>query len=319
MVRAIRGARSFVAASHVNPDGDALGSLAAIGLILRALGKEARVVTGEDVPEKYRPFFAPGLPEAIDPERASSIAKPEVFILLDTAVPERAGIFKDLLLAPGVRRLCIDHHLPGPDRLHDIELVVTEAPSTGNLVLALADALGVEVDAPMAQALWIAIATDTGWFRFANTTSWALRDAARLVAHGIDTEGLHDRIYESLGLARSRLLGEVLSASREELGGVLLWSAVSREQLVRHGLGAPDLEGFIDHLKSIRGPRYIALIAETEPGRHKVGLRARGDGDVERVARRFGGGGHAKAAGYRASGRVEDVVEALRGAVSGPL
>src|SRR5688572_31711264 len=95
IVRAIRGARTFVAASHVNPDGDALGSLAALGLILRALGKQARVVTGEDVPGKYRPFFAPGLLEALDPEGASSIAKPDVFILLDTAVPERAGIFKD--------------------------------------------------------------------------------------------------------------------------------------------------------------------------------------------------------------------------------
>jgi len=318
IVRAIRGARTFVAAAHVNPDGDALGSLAAMGHILRALGKEARVVIGEEVPEKYRPFFSAGLPEVLDKQGAARIAKPEVFILLDTAVPERAGIFKDLLLAPGVRRLCIDHHLPGSVRHHDLELAVPEAPSTGNLVLALADALDVVVDAPMARALWIAVATDTGWFRHSNTTRWALEDAARLVEHGIDTEGLHETLYESLTLARSRLLGAVLSEAREELGGDLLWSAVSREQLLRHGLGPPDLEGFIDYLKSIRGPRHVAFIAEIEPGRYKVSLRARGDADVERIARKFGGGGHAKAAGYRASGRLEDIVALLREAVSGP-
>ena len=151
------------------------------------------------------------------------------------------------------------------------------------------------------------------------TRRWALRDASRLVSHGIDLEGLHDRIYGSFTLPRSRLLGAVLSASREELGGDLLWSAVSREQLLGSGLGPQDLEGYIDHLKNIRGPRYIALIAETEPGRHKVSLRARGDADVERIARGFGGGGHAKAAGYRASGRLEEIVQALREAVSGPL
>src|SRR4029453_1294665 len=106
------------------------------------------------------------------------------------------GGFKGPYLAPGLRRLCIDHHVPGPVRHYDLELVVTEAPSTGNLVIALADALGVEIDAPMAQVPGVAGAPGRGWFRPSNTTSWALEDAARLVAHGIDTEGLHESLYE---------------------------------------------------------------------------------------------------------------------------
>ena len=192
-----------------------------------------------------------------------------------------------------------------------------EAPATGDLVILLLDRLGVTIDPPIARALWIAIATDTGWFRFTNTTPWALLDAARLAAVGVETERLHEEIYESYTPRRARLLGAVLSGIREDLGGALIWSALSREALAAEGGGMSDLDGVIDHMKAIRGAGVVALVVEVERGTHKVSLRSRGAADVERIARGFGGGGHVKAAGYRFQGSVNDVIAALRSAMEG--
>ncbi len=269
---AIREARSFVLTSHAGPDGDALGSAVALALGLRALGKSVRAVTAHDIPARYEALLPPGVIENVQPaDLAKANQEVDWFIVLDTSEPERIGGYREQFFAEGARRICIDHHRTHARDRYQHELVVAEAPATGSLVFALLDELDVELTPEIARALWLAIATDTGWFRFSNTGPWALLDAARLARVQVDVEAIYDRVYHDLSPTRARLVGHVLQRAR-----------------------------------------IIALIVELEPGSFKVSLRARGDAEVESVARSFGGGGHAKAAGCRFTGRLEDLIDQLR-------
>jgi phosphoesterase RecJ-like protein len=198
-------------------------------------------------------------------------------------------------------------------------LIVVEAPATGNLVGAVIDRLGVPLDRQLAELLWIAIATDTGWFRFPNTTAWALADASRLVRFGLDTERIYQRVYADYTVPRARALGAILGGIKAEFGGDFLWSCLSLEVQKAEGVGLQDLDGMMDTLKSIRGARLLALLVELEREKFKVSLRSAGNAEVSGIARRFGGGGHAKAAGCRMAGKLEDVVAALRSAVTEEL
>jgi phosphoesterase RecJ-like protein len=171
------------------------------------------------------------------------------------------------------------------------------------------------LEASLSVPLWIALATDTGWFRFANTSPWALSDASRLARHGIDVESLHQRICAELSPAQARVLGSVLSRVQVEWGGRFIWSVLPRAVYAAEGLGTSDLEGMIDSLKQVRGAEVIALITEVETERYKVSLRSTAQADVEACARHFGGGGHKKAAGFRFSGTSDRLLGELLGAM----
>jgi phosphoesterase RecJ-like protein len=178
-------------------------------------------------------------------------------------------------------------------------------------VLRLLDVLGVALDRSIATALFVAIATDTGWFRFSNTTPLVFRDAARLLETGIELEPLHRRIYQESRPERLILLGSVLAGIRMELEGKLAWSLLDRKAIERSGVALEEMDGFSEELKGIAGAELVALVVETSPGSFKVSLRSRGSLDANRIARDFNGGGHAKAAGFRASGDAAQVVRRI--------
>jgi len=314
MAACVARATRFFITSHVNPDGDSLGSQLALGLALRSMGKRVRIAGSQKPPDRFAPLLVPGILEIL--ADAGGLEPPEVTFLLDTNDPARAGPFRDFCMAPGRVRLCLDHHLPsGQGAEFDLSLVVPRAPATGSLVLALLDKLAVRLTDEMRRMLWVSIATDTGWFRFTNTTPWALRDAARLVETGVDTEKLHRQIYEEYTVPRARVLGSLLAGIHAELGGALVWGSISQRTLVAEGVTVADLDGMVDFLKGVKGAQVTALVVELDKDRHKVSLRACDSVDVERIARRFGGGGHVKAAGYRFSGPHEDLIAALLAAV----
>lgn len=306
----IDGADRFLVTAHSRPDGDALGSVFGLVLGLRALGKDARGVIAGGQPEHLASLLPGGVVETPEALARGCSEPTDVFIVLDTNEPERVGELQPLFYAAGARRICLDHHRTHVHGRHDHEVIVTEAPATGNLVLAFLDVLGVELTLDMAKALWIAIATDTGWFRFANTGPWALQDAARLSGLGVDVEAFYDRIYHNLSPARARLVGHAMREVHSECDGDFIWSYLSLAD--RSGTELVDLDGVVDYLKTIDGARYIALIVEVEANSFKISLRARGDAEVESIARSFNGGGHAKAAGCRFAGRLEEFVESLK-------
>lgn len=313
----VKGAESFTLLTHVNPDGDALGCQIALARGLEALGKRVQAPCAHEFPVKYRGLLPVEILDVRDD--SAGLVAGDVCFLLDTGDPSRAGPFEDFLVDSAHRRICLDHHpfqeSPFQESgVFDKRLVLPASPSTGNLVLGLLGRLEVELSPEIRRALWIALATDTGWFRFANTTSWALQDAARLLGDDLKVEELYQKLYADYTPERARVLGAVLSGVRSELDGKLVWSALGRRQYESEGLRVADLDGLVDFLKSVEGAEVIALIVEVEPGLHKVSLRAPGQASVAPIARHFGGGGHVKAAGYRASGRaLRDVVAALIG------
>ena len=177
--------------------------------------------------------------------------------------------------------------------------------------MRLLDVLGAEIDRAAAEALFVAIATDTGWFRFSNTTPLALGDAARLLGKGLDVEGLHRRVYEGFRPERIVLLGKVFAELRMELGGRFAWSLVDQTALARSGIPYEELDGFSEELKKVGGVEAVALLVEIAPRAYKCSLRAKGQVEVNKIAARFGGGGHVKAAGFRISGGGDEVARAL--------
>jgi phosphoesterase RecJ-like protein len=170
----------------------------------------------------------------------------------------------------------------------------------------------VTVEDNIARALWLALATDTGWFRFSNAGRLAFQCAERLLEGGLDPEELYGFIYGSRSGQKTRLWGRVLLEHQLALDGRLVWSVISRETLAEAGAVREDLDGAIDLLKGVKGAHAAALLSQLDDGSFKVSLRSVESIDVERVARELGGGGHAKAAGYSATGTAQEILDTLK-------
>ena len=313
MAEILRQAQSVLIATHVGPDGDAIGSSVGLALGLKSLGKEARVFSGSSVDGRFEGIIAAGSVETVDEEGASCLAGQfDVCVLLDTSEPARAGVLEGGIFAPGQKRICIDHHLLSGEYSFDSHLAVESSPATACLVLWLLDELEVTVEDNIARALWLALATDTGWFRFSNAGRLAFQCAERLLEGGLDPEELYGFIYGSRSGQKTRLWGRVLLEHQLALDGRLVWSVISRETLAEAGAVREDLDGAIDLLKGVKGAHAAALLSQLDDGSFKVSLRSVESIDVERVARELGGGGHAKAAGYSATGTAQEILDTLK-------
>ena len=313
----LRSASKILIATHVSPDGDAIGSSTALALGLRKLGKEARVFSSSDVEQRFAGIIPAGMVELVDEAGAAELqGQFDLCVLLDTSEISRAGVLGPVIFAEGQKRICIDHHLLSGEYSYDAHLVLAAAPATACLVLSLLEEMGINLEADIARALWLALATDTGWFRFANAGRIAFQCAERLLETGLDTEDLYGLIYGSRSPEKTRLWGRVLDDHKLELEGRLVWSAVSMETMEELGTVREDLDGAIDILKGVRGAHVAALVSQLSAEVFKVSLRSVEQVDVEEIARGFGGGGHAKAAGYTASGPLDGVIDGLREVIS---
>jgi bifunctional oligoribonuclease and PAP phosphatase NrnA len=206
-----------------------------------------------------------------------------------------------------VPRLVIDHHITTDEPAGDIMVSDTTACATGELVFDFASVLGLELSEPIATALYCAILTDTGGFRFSNTTPRAHAIAGQLLAAGVDPEEMYRRIYASVSPGRLALLRDALSTLEVDRDYGIAWISVPADALDRYDVSSEDLEGIVEHPRSISGTRLALFFRDLGYGKVKVSFRSTGDVDVNRFARTFGGGGHAKAAGALIPGTMEDV------------
>jgi len=298
LLRKIRQGNRFLLTSHVNPDGDAIGSELGLARLLRRLGKGAVVWNLDQMPAIYLPL--PGSdrvhsgtePPAGFPEKFDSI------VVLECPSPDRTGIEQHLTALPVIN---IDHHL-GNQHYGSVNWVDSAAPAVGEMVFRLAQALKVPLEPEIASCLYLTLVTDTGGFRFSNATPAAFEAAAALVREGAHPEQVAQWLYESQPAAVVRLLGEMLQTLELHHGGRIATVRLDPEMFARAGAGAGDSEGLIDHPRSIAGVDAVALIRRRDDGSHKVSLRSRGEVDVEKIARHHGGGGHRNAAGYALDG-----------------
>ncbi|NIM49297.1 MAG: hypothetical protein GTN78_19960 [Gemmatimonadales bacterium] len=293
--------------THVNADGDGAGSAVALWHLLTGRGVRAAITNPTPFPQRYH-FLLKGI-ERADKSAAAvkHLERADAIVVLDISDTGRLGHLARIVEQASVPVACIDHHAsdgtlpPGP------RLVDAGACATGELVYDLARAARWQLSPEVARGLYVAMLTDTGGFRFSNTTPRALQVAAHLLQHELRPEEIYRDVYASEPEGKVRLLAEVLETLVVEPANGLAWMTVPPGALERHGVDAVDLEGIVEFARSIRGVRLAILFRELANGRIKVSLRSVGELDVARLAQQFGGGGHQRAAGASLEGALGDV------------
>jgi phosphoesterase RecJ-like protein len=308
---AIRGGERFLVTTHENPDGDALGSMLALKLALEQLGKDTSMLLVGDAPLPGEYSFMPleGLLRRV-PDDASK----RILLAVDCANESRIGPDPEVLqLSPLV--LNIDHHHDN-SRFGDVNVIDATASSTGELLRDLFRELDVGLTPQVAEALYIAVVTDTGRFQYTNTTAKSLRLAAELVEAGADLHRIFQGVYESVQFAKLKLLARALERAQVYEGGRLVVSYLLRDDFQEVGAAEPYSEGIIDYLRAVEGADMAVLIRE--PPRsggplHRVSLRASHDElDVSAIARKSDGGGHRQAAGFSSEASIDEITDFVR-------
>jgi phosphoesterase RecJ-like protein len=309
---AIRSHDRFLVTTHENPDGDALGSLLAARLALAQLGKDTVMYLAGTtlLPHEYG-FMELGELSRTPPADAST----RVLLALDCANESRMGADSAALLEQAVLVIDIDHHHDNT-RFGDLNLVVGKASSTGEILRDLFTELDVELTPEIAEALYIALVTDTGRFQYANTSPRTLRLAAELVEAGANVHRVFQDVYENVAFAKLKLLARALENARVYEGGRMIVSDLERGDFAAAGAEEPFSEGIIDFLRAVEGTELVALIREppTQNGpKRRISLRTRAeDIDVSAIARKSGGGGHRQAAGFSSEDSVDEITEFIR-------
>src|SRR2546423_4762935 len=309
---AIRSHDRFLLITHENPDGDALGSILALKLALDQLGKDSVMYLYGDAPLPVEYAFMP-LDELR--RRLPDDWRERVLIAVDCANETRIGPEPEPLDgAPLV--LDIDHHHDNT-RFGPINLIAPDASSTGEVLRDVFAELGVELTPEIAEALYIALVTDTGRFQYTNTTPKAFRLAAELVEAGADVHFIFQALYESIDFIKFKLIGKTAERAQVFEGGRLVISYLERSDFTELGAAEAYAEGVIDSLRAIDGAEMVALIREPPrsdgaPAR-KVSLRASVDEiDVSAIARKSGGGGHRQAAGFSSDASIEEIADFIQ-------
>lgn len=290
IARILSSEDQFLVASHLNPDGDAHGSTVAMGWLLHALGKRFVLYNVSGAPDHFAwlPSTAPVVRELPDPLPAWVIA-------LDCGAPERLGGELAARLPAG-RTILLDHHL-GNGGFGAINWVDARQPATGAMVAALAHALDLPLTGPLADAVYLALATDTGFFTYGNTTPECLELVALLMRGGLRHAPLNHRISSRWTLNRMRLLTEVIGTLELFFNGQVAVAAVTQEMFERTGTGVADTDELINFVRLLKGLRVAVLLRQDAADRVKFSLRSFGEDNVQTVAARFGGGGHRNASG----------------------
>jgi phosphoesterase RecJ-like protein len=311
VVASLREHERFLVVTHENPDGDALGSLLAMTLALRQLGKEVDMYLAGDgpLPAEYAFMQLDGLLRELPADMAE-----RTLVAVDCAKADRIGP-DTTLIERAEFVIDIDHHHDNT-RFGDLNLIVADASSTGEVLRDVFRELGVELTPEIAEPLYIALVTDTGRFQYANTTPKSLRLAAELVDAGADVHAVFQQVYESVQFAKLKLLARALERARVLEGGSIVVSYLLRNDFGEVGAAEPYSEGIIDYLRAVEGAELAALIREPPrddaPAR-RISLRASIDElDVSAIARTFGGGGHRQAAGFQSEASIDEITELIR-------
>jgi phosphoesterase RecJ-like protein len=302
--------------THIRPDADGLGAQLALHDALRTLGKNPRVAIASKLLPRY---------EFLDPKRATiEDFKPARFtdcdcvVVLDTGTWNQLGDFGDWLKASPLPRAVVDHHLTQDD-LGGLRCVDTTAEATGRLAHEIIRALGVPVSPAAANHLFMALATDTGWFRHPNTTSATFALAAELQTAGANPTLLYEQLYEAAPLARFRLVGVALERLQVRAGGQVAFTEIYLSDYPKTGAVPGDTEDLINYPRSVEGVEVALVFIEQPGGGTKVSLRARSRVDVSAIAKQFDGGGHRLASGARTNKPLPETRDAVLAAVEAAL
>jgi bifunctional oligoribonuclease and PAP phosphatase NrnA len=307
--------RRVAISTHLNADGDGCGSESALARLLAAQGLAPTIVNPTPWPDMFE--FLLGDDVKNQTSRGSKALRDiDLLIVLDISDVKRLGNLTESVRALTVPKLVIDHHQPSDDPAGTLSVSDIEACATAELVYDLAVVFGWEITPAIARSLYTGMLNDTGGFRFSNTSPRCLSVAGQLLACGVDPEEMYTRIYASAPAGRVRLMAEVLGTLQVDESVGLSWLTMGPDALERHGVKAEDLDGIVEHARSIAGTRMALFFRDLGHNKVKVSLRSVGGTDVNAFARQFGGGGHSKASGAMLPGTLDQVrdlvVEAAR-------
>jgi phosphoesterase RecJ-like protein len=307
--------RRFVLTSHVRPDCDALGSELGMAGVLEALGKEVRIVNPHATPPNLAFIDAHKKIRQIGKEvAAESLADADALMVLDTSAWAQLGDMAPVVRTTRAKKMVLDHHVSADD-LGAEEFKNVQAEATGRLVLEAAEQLGVKISPEIAVPLFAAVATDTGWFRFSNTSPTTFEVGGKLVSAGAKPDMIFQSLYERETLARLRLRGKILTRTVTELGGRLVHTAALKEDFEETGAIPSDTEDIINLTLAVAGTEVAVIFVYQASGGYKVSFRSRGQMDCAALAQTFGGGGHKAAAGCYIEGPFPAAQAKILGAV----
>ena len=306
--------QSFLITSHVRPDADALGSELGMAAILQSFGKETMILNATAPPANLH-FLNPHgqilkLGEDI---KRDALPAFDVQVVVDTSAWQQLGAMADVVKTRAAARVVIDHHVSS-DNMGAVEFKDVQSAATGELIFELARHLDVTFDAETASALYAAIATDTGWFRFPSTSAVTMTTTAALMDLGAEPHVLYNHLYEQKSLARVRLAGRVLERIETAADGRLAWIYADTDDLKATDAVPSDTEGLVNECLTIAGAEAAFIAVTTPTGKIKISLRCRPPHNVAAVAETFQGGGHRLASGATISGPLNDAVASMKSA-----
>lgn len=307
VAEALLAARRITMTTHVNADGDGVGSEIAMVHLLKALGKDVRIANPTPIPPRYQFLVEPVRAHERTADAVAALRDADLFLVLDIADLGRLGSLADTIRSRAVVTPCVDHHLSAGSLPDGPRLVDPAAAATAELIYDLAATVGWPLNTDAARALYVGLLTDTGGFRYANASPRALRVAASLLEHGLDPENIYEQVYATAPVGRMRLTAEVLDTLVHEPDVGLSWLTVPAGAIERHQVGSDDLDGLIEFARSVQGTRLALLFRTLANGKIKVSFRSVGDVDVSVFAAQYGGGGHAKASGASIAGSLDQV------------
>jgi nanoRNase/pAp phosphatase (c-di-AMP/oligoRNAs hydrolase) len=309
IIKIIESNDSFLITTHINPDGDAIGSEAALRAYLEELGKRALVVNSNPTPDNLKFLDPDGEIRVFTRGEKDVFEGIDVVFVLDVNNWEHLGGFGKALRRDTRTRVCIDHHEDANVEFADVAVNDTSYAATGMMVYELIRAMDGELTREIAEAIYAAIITDTGTFRFSNTDGRTLRAAAELCDRGVEPYKLYRQVFANKTWGTGRLLGPVLASVQSAGDGRLAWIIATQKMFSDANATYDDSDGFVDLVRAIKGVELVLFFKEIAGGKIKVSLRSNGRVDAFAIAQGFGGGGHRMASGMKVDGPMNEAID----------
>ena len=310
----INNATSVLLTTHIRPDGDACGCVRALMEIVQQLGKKAQPLFMSPLAVWYESLFdekPPILGNNVQPEKLSEIYRDvDLVIIVDTDSNVQLPGLADWLAECGKKILVIDHHITG-DGLGDVSLVDTAAAAAGEIVFDLVKYADWDITERIAESIFIALSTDTGWFKFGNTDSRIFHTAAALIDAGARPNEIYRLLYQSFTPSRLYLMTRMLDHLQLHADARIATQYILRKDFDETGASGPDTENLIDECQRIESVEVAALFTELADDGFRCSLRSKGKVDVRRIAQKYGGGGHTLASGVNLKGPLEAAVQSI--------
>lgn len=309
VVDVINGGQKFVITTHQSPEGDALGSEIALKHFLDGLGKETVMLNNDSFPSLYRHFDPDH--EVIyikESDRKYDLQDYDAIFMVDVAAWSQLGDFAETIQSSPITNVCIDHHISNSG-FAEINVIDANASSAGEMIFDLVNHMNGKITKEIAEAVFLAISTDTGWFKFSNTSAKTLKACSKLFENGVKPEMMFETIYQNKSWSYLKLMSLALENLHSECNGRLAWTKITHEMIKASGSEFADTDALIDLIRSVNDVEVVILFKESKENKTKISLRSKHTLNVSKLASRFGGGGHVRAAGASFKEPIDQVIE----------